>query len=93
MNIVELLFVIALAGGFLIPTAIFKQWRLFWTFMVFFIIFGFMEWLSVAQTGKTISQHFWAFDTINPAGGWIIVGGMAVGWVALLLHFKLRKKK
>jgi hypothetical protein len=89
----QVLFIIALAGGFLIPTIIFKQWRLFWVFMIFFICFGLCEWLSVVQTGKTISQHFWYFDEGNPAGGWWIVGGMAVGWIALLLHFKLRKQK
>ena len=49
--------------------------------------------LSVMQTGMSISQHFWKLDDANPTGGWIIVGGMAIGWIALLLHFKLRKKK
>lgn len=92
MSLGELLFVIALAGGFLIPTAWFKQWRLFFVFLVFFAIFGFMEWLSVAQTGQTISQHFWDFNNANPVGGWVVVGGMAVGWVALLIHFKWKKK-
>jgi len=92
MGIMELLFILALAGGFLVPTAIFKQWRLFTVFAVFFIIFGFCEWLSIHQTGQTISQHFWTFDKVNPAGGWVIIGGMAVGWAALLIHFKWRRK-
>lgn len=89
----ELIFCVALAGGFLIPSAIFKQWRLFFTFLVFFFCFGIMEWLSVAQTGMSISQHFWKLDTSNPVAGWIIIGGMGIGWLALLLHFKLHKKK
>lgn len=89
----EILFVIVLAGGFLIPSAIFKQWRLFSVFCLFFACFGLLEWLSVAQTGKTISQHFWALDSVNPVAGWIIVGGMALGWVGLLVHFKWHKKK
>ena len=93
MPLGELLFVIALVGGFLAPTAIFKQWRLFTVFVVFFAIFGLLEWLSIAQTGETISQHYWAFDTANPIGGWIVVGGMGIGWIALLIHFKLHKKK
>lgn len=88
----EILFVLALISGFLLPTAIFKQWRLFTVFAVFFIIFGLLEWLSVVQTGKTISQHFWSFDNINPVGGWVIVIGMFLGWITLLLHFKWRKK-
>ena len=93
MSILEILFIIALAGGFLIPTALFKQWRLFSVFALFFACFGLLEWLSVSQTGKSISGHFWALDTVNPMAGWVIVGGMAVGWIALLLHFKLHKKK
>ena len=93
MGIGEILFVVALAGGFLVPTAIFKQWRLFGVFAVFFACFGLCEWLSVAQTGMSISQHFWALDEAKPAAGWAIVGGMALGWVALLVHFKWHKKK
>jgi hypothetical protein len=89
----EIVFVVLLAGGFLIPPAIFKQWRLFTVFAVFFAIFGLLEWLSIAQTGQTISQHFWALDAINPTAGWIIVGGMGIGWAALLWHFKGKRKK
>ena len=89
----EILFVIALTCGFLVPTAIFKQWRLFWVFAIFFAIFGICEWASVAQTGMTISQHFWQLDAVNPTAGWIIVIGMGIGWASLLLHFKLHKKK
>jgi hypothetical protein len=89
----QVLFVIALAGGFLIPTAIFKQWWLFRVFLIFFAIFGIVEWWAVSTTGQTVSQHFWNFDTANPAGGWIVIGGMGIGWLALLMHFKWRKKK
>lgn len=89
----EIIFVILLAGGFLVPTALFKQWRLFFVFLIFFAIFGLCEWASVAQTGMSISQHFWALDKVNPIAGWIMVGGMGIGWTALLVHFKWRKKE
>ena len=88
----EVVFIILLAVGMLGTSALFKQWRLFFVFLIFFIIFGLCEWLSIAQTGKSISQHFWQFDTSNPVGGWIVVGGMAVAWAALLVHFKIHKK-
>lgn len=88
----EIIFVVLLAGGMLGTAAWAKQWRLFFVFLIFFVIFGLCEWLSVAQTGKSISQHFWAFDTANPTGGWIVVGGMGVAWAALLVHFKIHKK-
>lgn len=47
----------------------------------------------MAQTGMSISQHFWALDTAHPVQGWIVVGGMGVAWIALLVHFKIHKKK
>jgi uncharacterized membrane protein len=93
MVIGELLFVIALVIGFLILPIIFKQWRLFFVFLAFFVCFGLMEWLSVTQTGLSISQHFWVFDTANPIGGWLMIIGMALAWLALLLHFKIHQKK
>ena len=88
----EIIFVILLAGGMLGTSAFFKQWRLFMVFAIFFVIFGLCEWLSVAQTGKSISQHFWSFDTQNPTGGWIVVGGMGIAWAALLWHFKAHRR-
>ena len=89
----DIAFFVVLFGAFLVPSAIFKQWRLFAVFAVFFVCFGLLEWLSIAQTGQSISQKFWDLDTVNPAAGWVIVGGMALGWVGLLIHFKLHKKK
>ena len=89
----DILFFAVLLGGMLVPSAVFKQWRLFWVFVVFFLIFGALEWLCISQTGTSISQQFWQLDTANPKAGWIIVIGMGVGWFALLLHFKLHKKK
>jgi len=47
----------------------------------------------VAQTGMSISQHFWKLDSVNPVAGWVIVAGMGIGWAALLVHFKWRKKE
>ena len=92
MGIGEIIFVACLVLGMLGTSAFFKQWRLFFVFLIFFVIFGLCEWLSVSQTGYSISQNFWHFDTINPVGGWVVIGGMAVAWVALLVHFKWHKK-
>jgi len=83
----EIIFIILLAGGFLIPTAIFGQWWLFGVFAVFFVCFGFIELLAVKKTGKTVSQMFWGLKKKNKTAAWIIVGGMAIGWIALLWHF------
>jgi hypothetical protein len=92
MEIMEILFVLAVAGGMLLPPLLFKQFRLFFVFLVFFLIFGLMEWLSVAQTDMSISQHFWVLNSENPAGAWIVIIGMAIGWLALLYHLISRKR-
>jgi hypothetical protein len=87
----EIVFCIAILLP-LIPMAIFKQWRLFWVFMTFYLCFGLQEWLSVAQTGQSISQHFWILDIQHPWQGWVIVGSMALMWGALIVHFKKHKR-
>ena len=82
----ELWFIITLAGGFLIPPALFGQWWLFGTFMLFFTCFGIVEWIAVAKTGKTVSQHFWELKEKSKVKAWIIIGGMIIGWAALIIH-------
>ena len=88
----EIIFVVLLAGGFLVPTAIFGQWWLFGTFALFFVCFGIVELLAVKFTGKTVSQHFWKLRERNKIAAWIICGGMLVGWLALLFHFMFAGK-
>lgn len=99
MNISEIIFVVLLVGGFLIPVAIAKRWYLFFTFLIFFACFGLMEWLSIARQDMSISQDFWRYSIDHPAHSWFILGGMLAGWIALLLHlgarnlFKSKKEK
>lgn len=83
----ELIFVIALAGGFIIPPIIGQQWFLLATFVTFFILFGLYEWLSVKMSNKSISQKVWQLRKDSAWKFWLIIGGMAAGWIALLWHF------
>ena len=83
----EIIFVILLAGGFLVPTALFGQWWLFGVFALFFFCFGIVEMLAVKFTGKTVSQMFWDLKKRNKTMAWIIIGGMLVAWLSLLWHF------
>ena len=95
MDIAEILFIIAMVGGFLVPTALTKNWWLFRVFLIFFICFGLVEWWAVATTGLSVSQHFWEYSEANPTGAKVVLVGMAVGWAGLLWHLgaKLFKKK
>jgi len=89
----EIIFVVLLAGGFLIPAWIFKQKWLFRVFLVFFVVFGLIEWWAVTATDMSVSQHFWALKDNNRGGALAVLIGMAVGWTALLWHFWFHKKK
>lgn len=82
----EILFVLVLVGGLLIPAFLAQQWWLFATFGMFFCVFGFVEWLAVKVSGKTVSQHFWAFSLINKKMAWAVLGCMLLAWLALLWH-------
>ena len=87
MKTKELIFVIVLVCGFLIPPALFGQWWLFGVFMLFFVCFGIVEFLAVKFTGKSVSQKFWQLKEKNKAAAWIVVIGMLLAWLALLWHF------
>lgn len=86
MPIKEIIFVVLLAGGMLIPSLVAKQYWLFSVFLVFFFCFGIIEWIATAKTGKTVSQKFWAYGKEHPVGKWIVLSGMLVAWLALLVH-------
>ena len=92
----EIIFVVLLVGGLLGSASLTRRWFLFGTFLVFFVCFGLMEWWSVSATGMSISQDFWKYSETNKFGAWLVIGGMFVGWMALLYHFSfkhlLRKK-
>ena len=83
----QIIFVILLAGGLLLPCAIFGLWWQFTTVMVFFICFGIVEWVAVIKSGKTVSQHFWELKKQSPLKAWIVIICWAIAWIALLWHF------
>jgi len=91
MNISEVVFCLLILLP-IIPMILFKQFRLMWVFVTFYLCFGLQEWLSVIQTGHSISQLFWAFNSAHPIQGWIIVISMGMMWAALLVHFKSKEK-
>ncbi len=87
----EIIFVVLLAGGMLIP-GIFvgittKRWQLLGVFGTFFVLFGLWEWHAVANTGFSISQNLWQIGEGSPKTLWSIIGSLAVAWGALMWHF------
>lgn len=86
----EILFVLFLAGGLLIPPAFFGLWALFSVFVVFFVCFGLVEWYNVVASGKTVSQKFWEWSKNNKVKAWIVLAGMLIAWLALLYHLAVK---
>lgn len=81
----EILFIIAM----FIPTvmmAILKMWPLFWVFVIFDAIFGGVEIFYKTKSGKTVSQHFWAYSKEHKGRAIAILSSMGLMWLALLIH-------
>ena len=78
---------------FVIPAVIYKEYMLALSFIIYGLVFGFVEYLSHYYTGKTVSQQMWALIADHKYKGYIIIGCMLLGWVCLLLHLGMRFKK
>jgi hypothetical protein len=87
------LLLIAMFLFFTVPAVIYKEYFLALAFVIFGLVFGFMEFLSHFYTGMTVSQQVWALIMDHKWKGYIVLGGMLVGWICLLLHLGLRFKK
>ena len=78
---------------FIVPPIIYKEYFLALAFIIFGLVFGFVEFLADYYTGDTVSQHLWKLIAEHQYKGMIILGGMLLGWIALLLHLGIRFKK
>ena len=95
MGLGEIIFVILLMGG-MIGAGVYvgivkKKWYFLGVFVTFFLCFGLWEWISVAQTGESISQTVWSLGETNPIGFWIMLFFLASAWMALMYHFATKK--
>ena len=87
------LLLVAMFLFFTIPAIIYKQYFLALAFVIFGLVFGFVEYLADYYTGSTVSQHLWALIKEHSYKGYTIIGFMLLGWICLLLHLGLRFKK
>jgi len=84
---------VAMALLFIIPPVIYKMYFLALAFMIFGIVFGFVEFLAHFYTNHTISQQLWDLIVEHKYKGYIIIGCMLLAWICLLLHLGIRFKK
>ena len=82
----EILYIVIMFLLWLVPSALFGQWWLFAVFIIFGIVFGGVEIVCKAVTGKTVSQHFSDWAKKNKTKAWIVLGCMLLGWLMLLVH-------
>jgi hypothetical protein len=76
----------------IVPAIIYKQYFLALAFIIFGLVFGFMEFLANYYTGKTVSQHLWILQDVKAYKAYIVVAGMYLGWMFLLTHLLVRFK-
>ena len=95
MAIGEIIFVVLLVGGMIIPGVIIGRktghWHLLGVFITFFLCFGLWEWHAVATTGLSISQQVWEFADANPKLFWTLMGMLIIGWLSLIWHFGVKR--
>lgn len=77
---------------FTIPAIAYKMYFLALSFVVFGLVFGFMEFMAHYYTQHTISQQLWDLIVEHQARGVIILVCMLLGWICLLLHLGMRFK-
>lgn len=77
---------------FTIPAVIYKQYFLALAFVIFGIVFGFVEYAAHYYTGHTVSQQLWDLIVAHQYKGVIILVGMLLGWICLLLHLGIKFK-
>jgi len=78
---------------FVVPSILYKEYFLALAFMIFGLVFGFVEFCAHYYTGKTVSQQMWALIIDHRWKGYIILGCMLLAWVCLLVHLGVRFKK
>lgn len=78
---------------FTVPALIYKQFFLAIAFVIFGVVFGLVEYAANYYTGITVSQQMWELIKEHGYKGYVIIGGMALGWACLLIHLGIRFKK
>ena len=87
------LLLVAMFLFWIVPMLLFKEYMLGLAFIIFGLVFGFVEFLSHFYTGKTVSQQVWALITSCHWKGYLLLFCMLCGWLCLLAHLGLRFKK
>lgn len=99
----EALFIVALLGFGVFPWAWvasghrdMKMWAWFWSLAMGLL--AIVELVSKVQSGRTISQQFWAYGVEHLNEAWMLTGAIlafavVVGWHLMYGVYKRRKRK
>ena len=72
----------ALIGAFAVAGL--RWWVWFWSGMT--AMLALFELASKLETGRTLSQQFWAYSLTNHLSAWLLAGMVAVGGIGLSAH-------
>lgn len=57
-----------------------------WFLLALGALIGLGEVASLAVTGKTLTQTFWAFHQANPTQGWLLIALIGIASCLLMVH-------
>ena len=81
-------------GAFWIFGMVFsKEFFLGLVFIIFGLVFGFVEFMAKYYTGRTVSQQVLDLVQAHHIKGMILLACMLAGWICLLFHLGMRFKK
>lgn len=72
--------------GLILPFALLQLWGWVSLIVAVAIAVGTVEFVWWKQTGRTVSQQFWAFRKQHRKTSWVLLALLALVWVALLVH-------
>jgi len=57
-----------------------------WLWLAIAVVVGIAELWAKLLTGRTLSQHFWAYRKAHPVRTWMLIGVLTLAWIGLLGH-------
>lgn len=87
----ELIFIIGLIAGLILPFILLTGWgRKYWMILMSIIglSVGGAEILGKVFVGKTISRMYWEWSLAHESTSWIVAFILLAGWINLLVHLQ-----
>lgn len=86
------LLLVLMFSFWMIPSLIYQQYFLTLGFIIYGLVFGFVEFLSDYALDFTVSQQLTGLGVDHPEKMKTVIGFLILGWLCLMLHFGVKVK-